>query len=155
MTWEELINSGLKKEHIENIKKTVLQIEDINSDIYERTREQNKTLVPVSRVVGLGMRGKGGYSWWDHYIGSIGDLSLNRLNKLEKNLMKMGLTKFMHSFIDEKYSDPVIFNYYVDQDVYFAINGQHRVVMAKLVNAPFILAEVLNLEINTEKQQKK
>lgn len=39
--------------------------------------------------------------------GSIGDLALNRINKLEQNLMKMGLSKFVQSFIDEKFSDKV------------------------------------------------
>lgn len=153
MTEEQLIDLGLKIEYIEYLKNTVLQTEPINKDSYEGSREKNKILVPVSKIVGLGMREEAGYSWWHHYIGSIGDLALNRLIELEQNFKKMGLIKFMQSFIDEKYCDQVDFIYYVDHDIYFAINGQHRTVMAKLVDAPYILAEVLNLEINSEKQK--
>ncbi|GEM_PF-2681821 len=98
------------------------------------------------------MRGESNYSWWEHYLGTRGDLS--RLDNLKEILFEKGLKSFKDSFQDDKYSEGISLEYFVEMDCYYVINGQHRATMAKVVDAQYMLAEVLHLKFDTKKQEK-
>ncbi|MGD7054761.1 hypothetical protein [Sutcliffiella horikoshii] len=95
------------------------------------------------------MRGDNQYSWWDHFTRRKGNL--NRLPELISKLKLNGLDKFITSFTEEQYSKEIRMEYYPEMDIYFANSGQHRTTMAKVVDAPSILAEVYSMKLNTEK----
>lgn len=154
MTEKHLINIGIKEEHIKWLKETKLLSRPSNSECYD-SKKMNDIVVPVEKIVGLGLRGESNESWWDHYEGTKGVLSRRRLVELKRSLEKQGLERFIGTFLDKKYTDQLRMVYYSDQDLYFVSEGQHRTTMAKVVNTPSMLInEVIYMELNLEKQKR-
>lgn len=65
-----------------------------------------------------------------------------------RSLKEKGLSKFKCSFVSDTYS-PIHTNYFTKHDVYIVSNdGNHRVVWAKIIDAPFIRSEITQFVIH-------
>ncbi|MDQ0418907.1 hypothetical protein J2Z48_003112 [Croceifilum oryzae] len=88
-------------------------------------------------------------SWWEHLTYQAGCLEPDRIKSLQEELETKGRDAFIESFALEEYQIPL--RYYPSMDQYYgSYDGTHRIVWAKLVNAPYIRAKVEVYERNEE-----
>lgn len=142
---------GVSKEHIQWLKESKVCSHPQNEYCYVVDEPSKSELVPVNKIVGLGMRGESNSSWWEHFLGEKGNLE--RLPTLISSLNSIGLNQFIETFQSEGFSREVKIEYYADKDIYYTISGQHRTTMAKVVNAPYILGEVSVFRLDPRKQK--
>lgn len=121
---------------------------NIYQDFYTPDQTEAIKVVDVSKIIGLNpLRGEPGETWWDIITLSKGNLSKERLESFItfNNLLNIGQQDINNIFTDESFaqsSDKLRLGYYEDKDVYFVVNGNHRVTIAKLFNVPYIRALV-------------
>ncbi|MDT3498136.1 hypothetical protein NLU03_28520 [Bacillus toyonensis] len=138
--YNELFSLGVKTSHLEkmkNEKPTEHEIQ-MNYHTYVKTDE-----IPISinlrKLKGLS-RGDTRFTWWDHLTLEARQLNYHKRDRLLNILKNDGLDKFIHSFEQNEYAIDVI--YLDDEDAYYTCEGNHRTVLAKILNVPFIKAKV-------------
>lgn len=137
-----LINQGISPQHLKKIKCSMVGTAAEYFHYYLHEKEEQNLLVPLDKVKGLShSRGIPGFSWWDHLIQKEGNLSYLRINHLYRSLQEQGLQEFRQSFSEVTYK--IKLHYYMEQDEYYvSIDGNHRALWAKIVDAPYICADV-------------
>lgn len=149
---------GVTDKHITFLKETFLESE-IYAKYYEYQGDQEKIeLVPVKDIVALGARGKGNRSWWDHATYEVGSLEESRIDRFitNNNMTELSSSQINELFSREQFadiSDRVKLSFYEQENKFFVINGNHRIMWAKLLNVPFIRAEVSYYSINSNKYE--
>ncbi|MFC7443085.1 hypothetical protein [Laceyella putida] len=146
-----LIEQGVSKEHILQMKEIkVKNHEPLFWKYHNGILTKETMLVPLEKIKGI-TRCSPGFSWWDHFILRKGDLVDSRMESLLSSLKKKGLEEFRNTFIDEKYK--VSLFHFVDHDIYFVCNdGNHRTIWAKIVGAPFIMADIERYEFPKDEE---
>lgn len=142
LTVEEKLQAiGIPLSHIQWLKETML-VEEPKG--YFPKKDMEKQIVPVRKILGLGLRGEPGFSWWSHLMLERG--TLNRIGDLVKRLGKLGLEEFKSTYMMEEFANEINILYYPDLDFYIAENGSHRTTMAKLTNVENMIADVTIME---------
>ena len=147
-----LISKGIDENCIESAQDKLLQPgREIYHD-YDAGDSGCISLVPLDRVVGL-FRGAPGVSVFKNVENpSMGDLEPQRLEDCLSRLDRMSLWDFRKSF--EQLSEPVDMEYYDEDDAYFLRgDGNHRTIIAMLVGAERIRAQVTRAHCNPDKMQ--
>lgn len=142
MTVEEKLRLlGIPLFHIQFLKETNLEP---SPDDYLPKQDLNKQIIPVSKIVGLDLKGEPGYSWWDHLTRKRGDLT--RLASLVRRLGQLGLEGYNATYMMEEYAQDINVLYYPEIDFYIGSNGLHRISMAKLTNVKYLISDVTIME---------
>lgn len=108
-------------------------------------KDIEKQTIPVSKIVGLDLRGESGYSWWEHFSQERGELP--RLAFLVRRLVTLGLEDFKETYMKEEYAKDLSTLYFPDFDMYIGVNGSHRITMAKVTNVEYLIADVSIMEV--------
>lgn len=149
----QLLHKGISSSHIERMKSETNELLDQKTEQYEfdmKTGEVTE-LVPVERIKSLLVRGKKGVSWFAHL--KYHDQFSIDFNRMETNYNYFLESDELQSFYDYfsdgstctyamNHSDTVKLRYYVDEDIYQAVNGMHRTLLAKVTGVPVIEAAV-------------
>ncbi|MBS4221864.1 hypothetical protein [Lederbergia citrea] len=142
MTVEEKLHLlGIPLSHIQFLKETNLKL---SPDGYFPKKDLNKLIIPVSKIVGLDLKGEPGYSWWDHLTRKRGDLT--RLAFLVRRLAQLGLEGYKATYMMEEYVQDINLLYFPEIDFYIGSNGLHRITMAKLTNVEYLISDVTIME---------
>jgi hypothetical protein len=148
-----LLEMGVLFEELQKAKKEKLQNYRSLFSLYQRNYEEDThlELVPVDKIISLtDTRGEFGRTWWDHISSKAGSLDSLRKRYLFDQLSKKGLHSFRSSFAEEEYK--VTMYHFVEHNCYAVENdGNHRTTWAKVLNAPFIAAEVTRCRAIPEK----
>lgn len=143
-----LIKRGISKDHLDQMKKELVQLDIGYHYFYDMVDTEEDVLVPVNKIQGLSStRGEANRSWFNHIARKAGGLSLTRLNSLRRSLENQGLESFRESFKEREYQVRLI-HYDEEDNYYVGGDGNHRTVWAKIVNAPSICARVSRYKIN-------
>jgi len=144
-----LVEAGVSPEHLDKMKKEIVQGHDHYHYFYDYVGEKETFIVPVNKIKGLS-RGEDGRTWWDHITSKAGNLSWIRIQNLRRRIEEKGLEEFRRSFEDPSYR--VELNYYDYEDSYYVGgDGNHRTLWAKIVDAPFICARVSRYSLSPTK----
>lgn len=151
-----LFDHGVEIEHIENMQKRILEH---NRDVYQDFPENDSsergyiTLVPLDKVIGMS-RGTVGLSVYENVRRMYhGQREPHRFERCFSYLEKLSLEDLKKSY--EHLCDPVKMTYYVNDDKYYvSSDGNHRTLVAMLVGAEYIRAEVTNGHCNELKKKK-
>lgn len=153
---ELLLNIGVEKMHIENMKHKLLQPDrGMYHDFPSMDSPERGyiSLVPLDKVIGI-------------YRGSVGNSVFENVNTMRPGtrepegfkgcfdfFYKMSLNELRKSYAED--ISPVSMTYYVDEDEYYLHDeGNHRTLTAMLVGAEYIKAKVCNAYLNPEKKKK-
>ncbi len=151
-----LLDYGVEIEHINNMKSRVLeQDRDVYQDFPEinSSERQYITLVPLDKVIGTS-RGDVGLSVYENVRTMYqGDREPHRFENCFSYFDVLSLEELKKSY--EQLHNPVKMVYYINDDKYFvSSDGNHRTLMAMLVGAKYIRAEVTNGYCNELKKKK-
>ena len=147
----DLLNLGISKEHIERMKSTYVAPE---LTYYQGTSEVSTRIVPLSKVIGF-KRACVNQSIFDcvRHI-KDGELDYRRFQDCFSYLRGRSLPELYLSYKQGKWPEKVLINHYVEEDTYYVSgNGNHRAIFAKLLGAPYILAEVTEMHENETKHK--
>ncbi|MGH0589373.1 hypothetical protein ACQVQY_25430 [Bacillus mycoides] len=114
--------------------------------------EKKDMLVEISKIKGLTeTRLNPNCTWTQHITGEAGVLALNRIEKHHIYLQKNGLSALIEYFQQPKHK--ITLNYFDKEDIYVVADGNHRTVFAKMINAPYMFAEVVPWKYNHTSHQ--
>lgn len=154
-----LIEKGVSKEYLKMIQKETPKkrslLSDFNFNIYyednENEKEQN---VPVHKIKMLSREGLPNDSWFDLSINAKYNTSNIDLSRIDEALTYLINSSSLSSYHQSLITDiqPVPFEYYDEHDIYtVGHNGNHRTILAKLTNAPYIRGVVKTYNFNANK----
>ncbi|WP_053360960.1 hypothetical protein [Bacillus sp. FJAT-27251] len=119
---------------------------------FENESSESNVIVPVRDIKGLtDTRGEENRSWWDHATLRAGKLSVTRFNSFGEKLKETNLEEFRQWFISDNFPLMKLVYYKEFNEYYVETDGNHRTVWAKLIDAEFIKAKVVNCRLNIQK----
>lgn len=128
---------GIPSLHIQWLKATNLESKPSDYLIIE---DNEKQIIPVSKIVGLDLRGNPEHSWWSHFSQDKGNLP--RLGFLIKRMVILGLDDFKATYMMEEFAQDLDLLYFPAFDFYIGTNGSHRITMAKVTNVEYMIGNV-------------
>ncbi|SDZ44774.1 hypothetical protein [Bacillus sp. 166amftsu] len=137
-----LRNHGVDLDHLKkmNLEKPIL-CEKLELYYDHIPTEKKNMLVKISKIRGLtDTRLNTNCTWAQHMTGEAGVLALNRIETHYKYLQENGLAASIEYFQHPKHK--INLSYLDKEDIYVVTDGNHRTVFAKMINAPYIFAEV-------------
>lgn len=148
-----LLSIGVAREHIEKMKNKLLQ--KSKDDYYTKPiNEREMRLVPLDKVIGTS-RGTIGESVYENVRKiKIGERETSRFINCFSYLKNMPFDELKTSYQNLGNIDCVQMNYYLDDDEYYVINGNHRTLTAMLLGAPYIRASVKTIKCDYEVKEK-
>lgn len=152
---KDLIQIGVSKEHIEKMKNEIIlptpMYYPVNSSLCRETK-----LVPLNRVVAFS-RGNAGKSVFEN-VRSIkkGEREPYKFADCWSHIDSLnGIVQMHNSFESGNWNEPIKMVHEITKDVYFvSVNGNHRTLMAKLLGAPYIKANVLEVTTDNPASEK-
>lgn len=133
------LSKGVTKEHIKRIKTKIL--ENNKNCIYRRSNKIEYEKICVNKIIGIERIYQKGMLWDIINKFKNDDIDRERLEAQFERLEELGLEETQDSFSNLPF--PIIADYYVEDDEYYVTNdGTHRTLMAMLIDAKYIHAEV-------------
>ncbi|MBX4163787.1 hypothetical protein [Priestia megaterium] len=148
-----MLSTGVSREHILFLRQSKVKSLGEIGEFFQSNGTEEVELVPVSKIKGLN-RGTPGFSWLDHAEMIAGNLSPSSFQSFQQRLEETSLESFREWLKSESFletNDVVTFNYYAECDEYYAYEGNHRTLWAKLVDAKYIKAKVNKYHYNSAK----
>ncbi|MED3325523.1 hypothetical protein P4409_00020 [Bacillus thuringiensis] len=145
---DELRTYGINLDHLKkmNQEKPIL-CEELELYYDCIPNEKKNMLVKISKIKGLtDTRLNTNCTWAQHMTGEAGVLALNRLETHYKYLQENGLAASIEYFQQPEHK--INLSYFDKEDIYVVTDGNHRTVFAKMINAPYIFAEVVQYKYN-------
>lgn len=147
-----LLDNGVKREDIVKSRYKILE-SNYRSFYYKPTGVSELIPIPLERVIGTN-RSRSWTSVYDNVkCCSTKGISLDytRFEDCFTFLKDLGVDKLKESYINLK--KPIHVSYYEDDDVYYVdLDGNHRTLVAMLVGAKQILAEVDHYKCDISKK---
>lgn len=157
---DRMLQAGISLQHIQLQKRILFQDTEIENyyDKVENSESPSKN-VPVQKIVAVkSNRALKGKSIYDLFMGLANED--REIEKIEENLYSLeenGLEAqqaFYSGKINLEGADRIKFNHYQEDDCYILQNeGIHRVISAKMFNAPVMSGVVTNYKLNKEKKK--
>lgn len=150
---DDLRGYGVSSEAIEKAKKEKIEFKNELPYYESNGTSREIRLVPVDRVKAL-WRGTPGKSVFEN-VESMrrGEREPFRFKSALMYLTEFGLDRLKESYQNLEYATPR-YVYYQDDDIYYVNDGTHRTLIAKLIGAPYIKAEVTVCHCNYVKKAK-
>ena len=147
-----LLDNGVKSEDIEAARYKILE-SNYRSFYYKPTGVSELRPIPLEKVIGTN-RSRSWTSVYDNVkCCSTKGISLDhtRFEDCFTFLKDLGVDKLRESYI--KLKKPIHVSYYEDDDVYYVdLDGNHRTIVAMLVGAKQILADVDHYKCDINKK---
>lgn len=147
-----LLDNGVKKEDIVKASYKILE-SNYRSFYYKATGVSELRPIPLERVIGTN-RSRSWTSVYDnvkHCTTEGFSLDYTRFEDCFTFLKDLGVDKLKESYINLK--KPIHVSYYEDDDVYYVdLDGNHRTLVAMLVGAKNILADVDHYKCDLNKK---
>lgn len=160
---KELIDRGISPKHINFLKNKKVETsseymyymaedERYNKRHHDGSFVREIKIIPTEKIVGFNsFRGSNNKSLWEHYTGKEGDIKRSRIERQLSIWDQSGIKAYKESFMEEDFH--VQLECITDLDKYYITSGgNHRLMMAKIVQAPFIAADVYYNKLVEEKK---
>lgn len=151
---EYLLCHGVENEHINKMQRKILESD---RSVYQefsnsKTQERYITLVPLDKVIGTSRADIGLSVYENVRTMHSGNREPGRFEGCFSFFDELPLLELRKSY--EELINPVEMVYFVDDDRYFVLSGNHRTLVAMLVGAEFIRAKVTNGHCNILNKKK-
>lgn len=151
---EVMLTAGISEEHIQRQKKAFIKAAELE-DYYDPVADNEgpSKEIPVQKISGIkGKEKLAGKSVYDLFMGVTGECDTEKIKEHLHSLQKNGLA-FQQAFYSGDFNlEPVHqlqFNYYQEDDCYILQEqGLHRLVAAKMFDAPYLSGVVTVYELN-------
>lgn len=151
---EVLLTAGISQEHIQRQKRSFMQAVELE-DYYNPVADSQgpRKEIPVQKISGFkGKETLAGQSIYDLFCSVADECHPEKIKSQLHSLQKNGLA-FQRAVYSSEFnlvSHQLQFNYYQEDDCYILQNnGLHRLVMAKMLDAPYISGIVTVYELNS------